>query len=39
MTWFRRETGAIPVHGFGDDLPIIDNSAQITSRFLANLQA
>lgn len=39
MTWFRREAGAIPVHGFGDDPSVIEDLTQITSRFLANLQA
>jgi tRNA dimethylallyltransferase len=39
ITWFRRETGAILVHGFGDDLRVLSDLTEITSRFLANLQA
>jgi len=38
-TWFRREAGAIRVSGFGDDPSIIEDLTEITSRFLANLQA
>jgi tRNA dimethylallyltransferase len=39
ITWFRRETGATSVHGFGDDPPVLANVTEITRRFLANLQA
>jgi tRNA dimethylallyltransferase len=39
ITWFRRETGATPVHGFGDDPLVLANVTEITRRFLANLQA
>ena len=39
ITWFRRETGTVPVHGFGDDPSILDELTKITSEYLANLQA
>ena len=38
ITWFRREIGALPVHGFGDDPRVLEDLTEITSRFLANLQ-
>jgi len=38
-TWFRRETGAIPVHGFGDDPLVLADLTNITRRFLTNLHA
>jgi len=39
ITWFRRETGAIRVHGFGDDPSVIEKLTEITSRFLTDLEA
>jgi tRNA dimethylallyltransferase len=38
ITWFRCETGAIPVHGFGDDPLVLADLTEITSRFLDNSQ-
>jgi len=38
-TWFRRETGATRLTGFGDDPAVIEKSTDITSGFLVNLQA
>jgi tRNA dimethylallyltransferase len=39
ITWFRRETGAIPVNGFGDDPLVLADLTSITRRFLTNLHA
>lgn len=39
ITWFRRETGAIPVSGFGDDPRVLADLTEITRQFLANLHA
>jgi tRNA dimethylallyltransferase len=39
ITWFRRETGAIPVNGFGDDPLVLADLTNITRRFLTNLHA
>jgi tRNA A37 N6-isopentenylltransferase MiaA len=38
LTWFRREAGAIPVSGFGDDPLVLADLTEITRHFLANLQ-
>lgn len=39
MTWFRRETGAVPINGFGDDPLVLADVTKITRRFLANLHS
>jgi len=39
ITWFRRETGAVPVRGFGDDPLVLADLTDVTRRFLTNLHA
>ena len=39
ITWFRRETGGVPVNGFGDDPLVLVDLKTITRRFLTNLHA
>lgn len=39
LTWFRRESHAIWIRGFGDDAEIIRNVTDITRQFLSNLQS
>jgi tRNA dimethylallyltransferase len=39
LTWFRRDSQAIWIHGFGDDPQAQRNVMDITRQFLSNLQA
>lgn len=39
LTWFRRESTAIWIHGFGDDPQVVRDVTEITRQFLSNLQS